>query len=88
MEEKTEQNLFLYSKKRLEITGIADVLEFTENSLELALSSEGYLGIDGEDLKIDYFSTDSGKVCIHGNICGMFYYGKAQSSKKLKKHKS
>lgn len=87
MEEKAEQNLFLYSRKRLELTGITDVLEFTENTLELSLN-EGYLGIDGEDLKIDYFSTDSGKVCIHGNICGMFYYGKSQSSKKQKKHKS
>ncbi len=84
MEEKTEQNVFVYSRSRLELTGVVDVAEFTENSVDLTLS-DGYLGIDGEDLKIDYFSSDSGKVAIHGLINGVFYYGKTAAVKKKKK---
>ena len=84
MEQNTEQNVYLYSRKRIELTGITDVCEFTENTVEMTLP-DGYVGIDGEDLKIDYFSSDTGKVSIHGLICAVTYYGKAPHSKKTKK---
>lgn len=84
MEQNTEQNVFLYSRKRLEITGVCDVCEFTENTVEMTLP-DGFLGIDGEELKIDYFSSDTGKVAIHGTISALTYYGKATHSKKGKK---
>ena len=84
MEQNTDQNVYLYSRKRIELTGITDVCEFTENTVEMTLH-DGYLGIDGEDLKIDYFSSDTGKVAIHGLICAVTYYGKAPNSKKAKK---
>ncbi len=85
MEEKySEQNVFLYSRNRLELTGIVDVCEFTGSSVEMTLQ-DGYLGVDGEGLKIDYFNSDSGKVAIHGCVSTLMYYSKAQSSKKQKK---
>ncbi|MBE6587202.1 MAG: sporulation protein YabP [Ruminococcaceae bacterium] len=84
MEQNTEQNVFLYSRKRLELTGVSDVCEFTENSVEMTLP-DGFVGIDGEELKIDYFSSDTGKVSIHGRISAITYYTKAISPKKSKK---
>ncbi len=84
MDQNIEQNVFLYSRKRIELTGITDVCEFTENTVEMTLT-DGYVGIDGEELKIDYFSSDTGKVSIHGLISAVTYYGKAPHSKKSKK---
>ena len=87
MEEKqAEQNVFLYSRSRLELTGIVDVCEFTGRSVEMTLK-EGFLGVDGEGLKIDYFNSESGKVSIHGCVTALTYYSKAQISKKQKKKK-
>ncbi len=85
MEEKKEQNVFLYNRSRLEISGVTDVSEFTENTVELTLD-DGCLGIDGEGLKIDFFSCDTGRVCIHGNVSALTYYSRAFTSKKKKKH--
>jgi len=82
-----EQNVFLYDRKRLELTGVADVYEFTENSVEMTLE-EGFLGIDGEGLKIDYFNSESGKVSIHGTVSAITYYGKQGNQKKHKKGKN
>lgn len=84
MDQNTEQNVYLYSRKRIELTGVSDVCEFTENSVEMTLA-DGYIGIDGEDLKIDYFSSDTGKVAIHGLVSAVTYYGKAPHQKKAKK---
>ncbi|MBQ4067028.1 MAG: YabP/YqfC family sporulation protein [Clostridia bacterium] len=84
MESKVEQNVFLYSRSRLEISGVLDVCEFTELSVELSLE-DGYLGIDGEELKIDYFSSDSGKVTVHGSVSAITYYQKSSFSKKKKR---
>lgn len=84
MEEKREQNVFLYSRSKLELTGISDVCEFCESSVEMAVD-EGFIGVDGRDLKIEYFSSDSGKVCIHGEICAIVYYSKGVLQKKKKK---
>ena len=87
MEDKKEQNVFLYSRSKLELSGIVDVCEFTDSSVEMSLS-DGFLGVDGEDLKIDYFSSDTGKVSIHGIISAICYYMKPFASKKHKKNKS
>ena len=86
MEEKKEQNVYLYSRSRLELSGILDVCEFCESTVELALN-DGFLAVDGDELKIDYFSSDTGKVMIHGNIVGIVYYSKSPSCKKNKKKK-
>lgn len=82
-----EQNVFLYSGKRIEISGVTDVFELTDSSVELTLE-EGCLGIDGEDLRIEYFSADTNKACIIGTVRGLQYYSKPLASKKKKKSRS
>lgn len=85
MEQRTEQNVFLYSRSKLEISGVCDVFELTEGSVELTLE-DGCMGIDGEELRIDYFNCESKKVLIHGTINGICYYKKSGTKKKNKKH--
>ena len=84
MDKTAEQNVFLYDRNRLEITGVVDVCEFTPSTVELTLE-EGCLGVDGEGLKIDYFSADSQKVLICGTVSGIVYYNKPLLKKRRKK---
>lgn len=84
MEQTQEQNVFLYSRKKLEITGVRDVFEFSQSSVELTLD-DGCMGVDGDDLRIDYFNCETGKVCIHGTVSGIVFYNKLMSAKKKNK---
>ena len=81
-----EHNINLYNRKELLLSGIADVCEFTENTVEMTLD-EGYLGIDGECLRIDKFDSETGNIRILGNISALTYYNKGLSQKKAKKKK-
>lgn len=83
MDKAAEQNVFLYQRNRLEITGVLDVEEFTPSTVEMTLE-DGCLGVDGECLKIDYFSSDSQKVLICGTVNGIVYYNKAVLKKRKK----
>lgn len=85
MDKAAEQNVFLYQRNRLEITGVIDVCEFTPSAVELTLE-EGCLGVDGDGLKIDYFSADSKKVLICGIVNGIVYYNKPMLKKRRKKN--
>ena len=84
MDNGSVHNVFLYGRGRLEITGVLDVCEFSPTSVELTLE-EGCLGIDGDDLKIEYFSAESKKVLICGKVNGIVYYNKAVLKKRKKK---
>jgi len=86
MEEKIEQNVLLYNRNKLEISGVCDVSEFCETSIELCLC-DACIGIDGDQLKIDFFSSDSGLVSIRGTLNAITYYTKLRTSKKAKKKK-
>ena len=78
------QNVLLFDRKRLEISGVVDVREFSEISVEITLD-DGYLGVDGNDLKIMNFSSDSGNILITGTVDAITYYTRALSCKKRKK---
>ena len=80
-EEVTQaQNVFLYDRKKLEMTGITDVSAFSDTSVEMSYSG-GMIAIDGTDLKIDSFSSETGHICITGVVNSFCYYGKAPSQK-------
>lgn len=84
MDQTTEQNVFLYSRQKLEISGVCDVFEFTESTVELTLA-DGCIGIDGDELRIDYFNCETGKVSIHGKVNGIVFYERSSLLKKNKK---
>ena len=71
----------LLDRKRAELTGIAEVESFHEAEIYL-LGAYGEISVEGENLKIDSFSVDSGKICISGKINGLFYYDKSNPGRK------
>ncbi len=76
-----EQDVCLFSRKRMELTGICEVEGFTEN--EMILSSDlGMISLEGRDMKIVSFSTESGVIKITGEFSGFYYYTKSQKSEK------
>ncbi len=80
-EEATQaQNIFLYDRKKLEMTGISDVSAFSDTSVEMSYSG-GMIAVEGTDLKIDSFSSETGHICITGVVNSFCYYGKAPSQK-------
>ncbi len=59
--------------KRIELTGISEVENFNETGIDL-ISDCGAVAIEGESLRIESFSVESGKIVIDGKITGVFYY--------------
>ena len=78
----TEHGISLLNRARMELTGISDVETFTENSV-IAVTSMGNISIDGEELKIESFSTDSGKLTVIGKIDAFCYFGRQSKKRKL-----
>ena len=72
MQEANGQNILLYDRKRFEATGIKDVIAFSDESVEMALE-EGCLAVDGNELKIESFSSESGKINVTGNVSGISF---------------
>ena len=79
--ENPTQNIVLTDRCRLEINGVLEVDSFTDNSV-IAESVFGDISVDGEELKIDSFSTDTGKLSISGKIDGFFFFAPKGIKKK------
>ena len=54
-------SVFIQDRSRAELTGIREVESFNETGIEL-LSHDGAVAIEGEMLKIDQFSVETGKI--------------------------
>lgn len=79
-DEKTRpHSVFIQDRSRAELTGICEVESFNETGIDL-LSNDGAVVIEGEKLKIDQFSVETGKISIIGRITGIFYYEKQEKS--------
>lgn len=64
-----------------ELTGISEVESFHETEIDL-LFENGAVSIEGENLKIESFSVESGKISIDGKITGVYYYEKTGKTQK------
>ncbi len=82
-----EQNIFLYNRHELLLSGIIDVCEFCEASVEMTIA-DGFVGVDGEDLKIDKFDSQTGNIRILGTVNAITYYCRGLTGKKSKKKKN
>ncbi len=78
---KTEHKVSLVSREYLEMTGIGEVESYTDSAV-VAVSSMGGVTVEGEDIRIESFSSDSGKLVIRGKIDGFFYFGGDKGKKK------
>lgn len=77
-----EQSIMLRDRARMELTGICDVESFSDTSV-IALSSLGNISIDGESLKIESFSADTGKLVINGKFDAVCYFGRRVKRRRL-----
>ena len=65
----------IFDCARAELCGISEVKSFHDEEI-LLHSSYGEISIEGEGLKIDNFSVETGKISIGGKISGLLYYEK------------
>ena len=75
IENTNSHNMFLYNRNRIELTGITDVIAFSDNSVEAEYSG-GTVVIEGNDMKIEDFSGSVGKLSVIGTINGFYYFNK------------
>ncbi len=66
------QNILVYQRQRAHLEGITEVESFTESEI-VALSSLGRILIEGEQLHIDSFNTETGMLELHGNLRSFCY---------------
>ncbi len=79
--EQTGQDVCLFSRKRMELTGIEEVESFTDEQITLS-SSLGMIAVEGRNLKIESFSTEHGELKINGDFDSFYYYGKQDKDEK------
>lgn len=77
MEEKikvkqTIHNVIIEGRKKITISGVAEVGNFDENKIKLD-TSMGVLCITGEKLHINKLSVETGDVEVEGSISGCVY---------------
>ena len=70
-----EQDVCLFSRKRMELTGIREVEGFTDEQITV-MSELGMLAIEGKNLKIESFSNEQGHLKINGEFDCFYYYSK------------
>ena len=66
------QSVTIQNRQRAELSGIREVESFDDSGVSLR-SSAGDVSVEGEELKIDSFSMESGRVVITGKINGIYY---------------
>ncbi len=79
--EQNGQDVCLFSRKRMELTGIEEVESFTDEQITVA-STLGMIAIEGTNLKIECFHTENGVLRINGEFDSILYYSRQENSGK------
>lgn len=80
-ENEKEHKVTLVSRGYLDITGVGEVESFTDTSVT-ASSVSGDFTVEGDDIRIDSFSAETGRLVVRGRIDGFFYFGDSGGKKK------
>lgn len=72
------QNVIIESRKKLNVSGVKDVLSFDEETL-LLNTTLGKMTVKGEGLHIESFNTDTGELVSDGKIHAVVYMSDAKS---------
>ncbi len=75
-----EQNVYMYNRKRLEMTGIDDVESFNENEIVVRYQ-EGAISLEGTDMKVELFSSETKRLTVTGVISCIEYFGASLKGK-------
>ncbi|MBQ7474571.1 MAG: YabP/YqfC family sporulation protein [Clostridia bacterium] len=76
-----EHKVLMVSRGYLDVSGVEEVESYSETSV-VAVSSMGAFSVEGEGIRIDSFSAESGRLVVRGKIDGLFYYGDESGKKK------
>ncbi|MBQ7311966.1 MAG: hypothetical protein IJW81_00095 [Clostridia bacterium] len=79
--EQSGQDICLFSRGRMELTGIEEVESFTDEQITVE-SSLGMIAIEGKNLKIESFRTECGSLIVNGEFDSLYYYGKQENGEK------
>ncbi len=77
--EKT-QELRLIHRKKLEVSGVLEVVRFDDNFAVLKTVC-GELNVDGKNIKIGVLDTDKGVVFLDGDIDAIYYSDENKAAK-------
>ena len=75
------QDVCLFSRRRMVLSGIEEVGSFTEEQIILS-SILGMIAVEGRGLKIENFSMDKKELSISGEIDSFYYYEKKKTGEK------
>ena len=75
------QDVCLFSRRRMELSGIEEVESFTEEQIILS-STMGMICVEGNALKIENFSMDKKDLSLSGEIDSFYYYEKKHSGER------
>ena len=78
--EYKEHKVYLSEREHAEFSGI-EYVESYDPSGVVCYSSYGGISVEGENLKIENFSVDSGKLIISGTVDGLYYFSKSKETK-------
>ena len=78
--EKTH-DFTLKMRKNMNITGVKDVINFDDSSVNLK-TSIGDMTIDGKNIQISILDMDKGIVILEGNIDAVYYSEDSGSKEK------
>lgn len=70
----------LVGRKKLELTGVIEVLNFNEENVILETSMGGLL-IKGNNMKVNVLNVENGDMCIDGFINSLTYVSKDKTKK-------
>ena len=74
------QELRLIHRKKLEISGVLEVIRFDDNFALLSTDC-GKLNIEGKNIKIGVLDTDKGVVFLDGDIDAIYYTDENKAQK-------
>lgn len=71
--EQSTQDVCLFSRKRMELTGIREVDSFSDEQITVT-SELGRIAVEGKNLKIECFHNEQGILKINGEFDCLYYY--------------
>lgn len=78
----SEHKIILDGRKNAIIEGVIETLHFDDTEI-CVLTSMGKLTLEGEEMKINEFSENSGKMTVTGNISAFYYIGNSDAKRGL-----
>ncbi|MBQ7411651.1 MAG: hypothetical protein IJW10_01945 [Clostridia bacterium] len=81
VEEFSKHDIIIKARQRTEMTGISDVTSFDDGTI-VAQSEKFGISIEGENLKIEKFNSESGEFVLNGKINGIFYFTHSTQKKR------